>query len=78
MKIALRIEYKKGVEDPEATTVERNALTLGFDKFRSIRIAKEYVFDVDRKDARSEVEKFARDLLVNPVIQEYSIYERDD
>jgi phosphoribosylformylglycinamidine synthase PurS subunit len=78
MKIALRIEYKKGVEDPEASVVEKNALTLGFDRLKSIKIAKEYVFDVNGKEGKAQVEKIARDLLVNPVIQQYTIYERDE
>jgi phosphoribosylformylglycinamidine synthase len=78
MKIALRIEYKKGVEDPEASVVAKNALTLGFDKLKSIKIAKEYVFDVNDKEGKAQVEKIARDLLVNPVIQQYTIYERDE
>jgi phosphoribosylformylglycinamidine synthase PurS subunit len=78
MKIALRIEYRKGVEDPEASVVEKNAVTLGFDRLKSIKIAKEYVFDVSDKEGRAQVEKIARDLLVNPVIQQYTIYERDE
>ena len=78
MKIALRIEYKKGVEDPESSVVQKNALSLGFDKLKSIKIAKEYVFDVADEVGKAQVEKIARDLLVNPVIQEYTIYERDE
>ena len=78
MKIALRIEYKKGVEDPEASVVEKNAHTLGFDKLKSIKIAKEYVFNVNDKEGKAQVEKIARDLLVNPVIQQFTIYERDE
>ncbi len=74
MKIALRIEYREGVEDPEASTVSKNCEVLGFRDLSKIKIAKEYVFDVNEGDPEKRIEELARTLLVNPVIQKYSIH----
>jgi|ACXJ01.1.fsa_nt_gi phosphoribosylformylglycinamidine synthase len=74
MKIALRIEYREGVEDPEASTVSKNCEVLGFQDLSKIKIAKEYVFDVNESNPEKRVEELARTLLVNPVIQKYSIH----
>ena len=43
-----------------------------------MKIAKEYVFNVIDKEGKAQVEKIARDLLVNPVLQQFTIYERDE
>ena len=61
MKIALRIEYREGVEDPEASTVSKNCEVLGFQDLSKIKIAKEYVFDVNESNPEKRVEEPARD-----------------
>ncbi len=78
MKVALKIEYKEGVEDPEATVVSKNAAVLGFGDLGRLKIAKEYVFEVKSAAQKKKVEELAKLLLVNPVIQSYAIETRED
>lgn len=76
MKVALRVEYRDGVEDPEALTVENSIRKLGVESVKSVKIVKEYLFEVDSKSPQEEVERLARILLMNPVVHKYSLVER--
>lgn len=75
MKIALRVEYRDGVEDPEALTVQNSIKKLGVESVKSVKIVKEYLFDVDSKNPRKDIERLAGTLLMNPVIHKYSLVE---
>lgn len=76
MKMALRVEYRDGVEDPEALTVEKSIRKLGIDSVKSVKIVKEYLFDIDSSNPQEEIEKLAGILLMNPVIHKYSLAKR--
>jgi phosphoribosylformylglycinamidine synthase PurS subunit len=75
----VEVRYLPGVEDPEALTVKRNLRILGYDSVSSVKMARIYdlTFD-DEKDANKQVEKLARDLLSNPVINSYTITKTGD
>jgi phosphoribosylformylglycinamidine synthase len=65
---------KVTVLDPQGQTIERALCSLGFDKVRNVRQGKFFVLDMDglsRDDAKSQVERIAKDVLTNPIIEEF-------
>ncbi|WP_393970663.1 phosphoribosylformylglycinamidine synthase subunit PurS [Oxyplasma meridianum] len=70
----VEVRYLPGVEDPEALTVRRNLKILGYNSVSDVKMARIYdlIFE-NEKDALIQVEKLARDLLSNPVINSYTI-----
>ncbi|MCL5802210.1 MAG: phosphoribosylformylglycinamidine synthase subunit PurS [Thermoplasmataceae archaeon] len=75
----VEVRYLPGVEDPEALTVKRNLKILGYDSVSGVSMARIYELTFeDGKDAHEKVEKLARNLLSNPVINSYTITETGD
>lgn len=80
----VEVRYLPGVEDPEALTVKRNLKILGYDSVSGVSMARIYELtfedgkDAHGKDAHEKVEKLARNLLSNPVINSYTITETGD
>jgi len=76
MKIAVNVHLKKGVLDPQGKAVKHALETLGFDNVADVRIGKQILIDIeteDREKAIKEVEEMAKELLANPVIENYEI-----
>lgn len=70
----VEVRYLPGVEDPEALTVKRNLKILGYDSVSGVNMARIYDLTFENeKDAEIQVEKLARDILSNPVINSYTI-----
>jgi phosphoribosylformylglycinamidine synthase len=70
----VEVRYLPGVEDPEALTIKRNLKILGYDSVSDVKMARIYDLTFENeKDAHTQVEKLARDLLSNPVINSYTI-----
>ena len=77
MKARVFVSLKRTVLDPQGQTV-RSALTgLGFQSVSEVRQGK--FFDialsagVTPEQARKEIETLAREVLTNPVIEEYQV-----
>lgn len=71
----VKISLKKGMLNPEASTIQRALALLGYEveDTNTIKIIK---FTVDEKNeelARDEVEDMCQRLLCNPVIHDYEI-----
>ena len=66
---------KKAVLDPQGAAVRDAMRHLGMPEVRDVRIGKYLEIDVDGKDVdlESRLHGLCRDLLSNPVIEEYSI-----
>jgi len=65
---------KSTVLDPQGQTIERALASLGYEKVQNVRQGKFFVLDLDglsRADAQSQVERIAKDVLTNPVIEEF-------
>jgi phosphoribosylformylglycinamidine synthase PurS subunit len=75
MKWEIRVSYKKGVQDPEGETTLAGLKTLGFKGIESIRTAKVYV--IKGKCSKKEIEEMCKRLLVNPISQDYKIYDSE-
>jgi len=75
MKVKVIVTPKKAVLDPQGNAVRDAMRHLGMPEVRDVRIGKYLEINVDGKDADLEkrLNGLCRDLLSNPVIEEYSI-----
>jgi phosphoribosylformylglycinamidine synthase len=77
MKANVIVTLKPTVLDPQGMTIQRNLASAGLADVTDIRQGK--VFDVRLKDGipveqgREIVERLAREVLTNPVIEQYRI-----
>lgn len=65
---------KLTVLDPQGQTIQRALSSLGFSKVHDVRQGKFFVLALDglsREDAKSQVERIAKDVLTNPIIEEF-------
>ena len=75
MRARVLVRLKTEVSDPQGAAIGDALSTLHYDAVKSVRVGK--VFDVeldesDPKRAQTEVDKIARDVLSNPVIEDYT------
>ena len=65
---------KSTVLDPQGQTIQRALSSLGHAKITDVRQGKFFVLALDamsREQAKTEVERIAKDVLTNPVIEEF-------
>lgn len=76
--IDIRIELKKGVADPEGANTKKTLEALGFEGIEDLKSVKVYevTLDMTAEEAGQAGEEMCRKLLVNPVIQRYSVTVR--
>jgi len=81
MKAYVYVSLKRSVLDPQGKTIEGALRKMGYQGLKDVRQGKffELTLDgvLDRNQAEAEVGRMARDVLTNPVIEEfrYSIEE---
>jgi phosphoribosylformylglycinamidine synthase subunit PurS len=76
MKARVHVSLKQGVLDPQGKAIGNALKTLGFDGVGEVRQGKLIeleLADVDPEAARARVEEMCRQLLANPVIENYTI-----
>jgi phosphoribosylformylglycinamidine synthase PurS subunit len=77
MRVRIVVTLKPTVLDPQGLTIQRNLETAGISGVREVRQGKyfevEVSDDVSAEERRTVVEKLARDVLANPVIESYEI-----
>jgi phosphoribosylformylglycinamidine synthase PurS subunit len=74
MKAHVWVMPKLTVLDPQGQTIQRALSSLGFSKVRDVRQGKFFVLALDglsREDAKTQVERIAKDVLTNPIIEEF-------
>lgn len=74
MKAHVWVMLKSTVLDPQGQTIQRALSSLGYDKVQDVRQGKFFVIKLDglsREDAGKQVERIAKDVLANPVIEEF-------
>lgn len=71
----VKISLKKGMLNPEASTIQRALALLGYEVegTDTIEIIKFTIDEADEKLAREEVDDMCQRLLCNPVIHDYEI-----
>ena len=71
------VTLKNGVLDPQGKAIHHAAETIGYRTITDVRQGKYFEIKVDEAideaSARAEIEKFAHDVLSNPVIEDYRV-----
>jgi phosphoribosylformylglycinamidine synthase len=70
------IRLKQSILDAQGTSVKRALEGLGFPEVRDVRVGKVLDVDLDgldREAARRRIDEMCARLLVNPVIEDYTV-----
>jgi phosphoribosylformylglycinamidine synthase len=77
MKAKVYVTLKSGVLDPQGKAIHHSAELMGYQKIADIRQGKYFEISMDEAatedEARESAEKIARDVLANPVIEDYRV-----
>jgi phosphoribosylformylglycinamidine synthase subunit PurS len=74
MKAHVWVMLKPTVLDPQGQTIQHALASLGYAQVRDVRQGKFFILDLNgltRDDARKQVERIAKEVLTNPVIEEF-------
>jgi phosphoribosylformylglycinamidine synthase len=74
MKAHVWVMLKSTVLDPHGKTIHHALTSLGYGAVRDVRQGKFFVINLDgtnREEARAQVERIAKEVLTNPVIEEF-------
>ena len=74
MKAHVWVMLKSTVLDPQGQTIHRALAGLGFANIQDVRQGKFFVLDLNgmsREEADAQVQRIAKDVLTNPVIEEF-------
>ena len=79
MKAKVIVMPKAAVLDPQGNAVRDAMRHLGMPEVRSVRIGKYMEIDIDGHDGdfESRLHRLCRDLLSNPVIEDYELQNTD-
>jgi phosphoribosylformylglycinamidine synthase subunit PurS len=76
MKAYVYVSLKKSVLDPQGKTIQGALSRMGYRGVSDLRQGKYFEIQLDgqmaRPQAEAEVDRMARDVLTNPIIEEYS------
>jgi phosphoribosylformylglycinamidine synthase len=77
MKARVFVSFKKTVLDPQGQTIRSALLGRGYTSIQDVRQGKLFEIELadgtDRAAAARELDEIARDILANPVIEEYRV-----
>lgn len=77
MKAKVYVTLKPSVLDPQGKAIHHSVELLGFEKVREIRQGKFFEIALDaglsETDARQTAENIAKNVLANPVIEDYKV-----
>lgn len=81
MKAHVYVTLKTSVLDPQGQTIHNALRKIGFSDVAGVRQGKYFALSLadglDQEAARAQVEKIARQVLTNPVIEEFT-YKIED
>lgn len=76
MKAYVYVTLKSSVLDPQGQTIHNALRKIGFGQVESVRQGKYFVLSLadglSPEDGRAQVERIAREVLTNPVIEEFT------
>jgi phosphoribosylformylglycinamidine synthase len=76
MKAHVYVTLKTSVLDPQGQTIQNALRKIGFSGVQGVRQGKYFILSLAKgltlEAARSEVERVAKEVLTNPVIEEYT------
>jgi len=76
IEVEVYISLKETVLDPEGLTIKKALNSIGYSEVLDVRFGKYIVLKLDTDDKKTAEEKakeFCEKLLVNPIIETYSI-----
>lgn len=76
MKVKVLVSPKVGVLDPQAKAIFHTLHSHGFTQLESVKLSREITFEfngLDREQAMKTAQRMCETLLVNPIIEDYSI-----
>ena len=76
MKVTVTINRRAEIADPEGTTIKRSLHELGYTETASVRMNRVVHMDVNGDDVdevTSRVEQMCRQVLANPVLEDFLI-----
>ena len=77
MKAKVYVTLKPGVLDPQGKAIHHSAELLGYENIADIRQGKYFEISMaesaTEQEARASAEKIARDVLANPVIEDFRV-----
>ena len=77
MKAKVYVNLKTGVLDPQGKAIQHSVELLGYSGISDVRQGKYFEISldgsVDSQRAREAVEKMAREVLSNPIIEDYRV-----
>ncbi|MFY9554725.1 MAG: phosphoribosylformylglycinamidine synthase subunit PurS [Blastocatellia bacterium] len=77
MKAKIYVTLKPSVLDPQGKAIHHAVDTIGYRGIQDVRQGKYFDVTVDGSlspaEARAEIERMARDVLANPVIEDYRV-----
>ena len=77
MKAKVYVTLKSGVLDPQGKAIQHSVELLGYDGIADVRQGKYFEIALDESiseaEAKTAAEKIAKDVLANPVIEDYKV-----
>ncbi len=77
MKAKVYVTLKPSVLDPQGKAIHHSVELLGYEKIADIRQGKYFEISLDQSvseaEARQSAERIAKDVLANPVIEDYMV-----
>jgi len=77
MKAKVYVTLKPGVLDPQGKAIHHSVELLGYEKIEDVRQGKFFEIkldaDLSETDARQAAENIAKNVLANPVIEDYRV-----
>lgn len=77
MKAKIFVTLKPSVLDPQGKAIHHAVETIGFHGIQDVRQGKYFEVTVNgalsSDEARAEIERMARDVLANPIIEDYRV-----
>ena len=74
MKAHVWVMPKRTVLDPQGQTIQQALAGLGYTEVKNVRQGKFFVLDLNgwsRDEAQRQLERISKEVLTNPVIEEY-------
>src|ERR1700754_5277063 len=77
MKAKVFVSLKSGVLDPQGKAIQHSVELVGYSGISDVRQGKYFEIslanDVDKQIAQDSVDKIAREVLSNPIIEDYRV-----
>ncbi|MFZ5806727.1 MAG: phosphoribosylformylglycinamidine synthase subunit PurS [Verrucomicrobiota bacterium] len=74
MKALIHVTLKPSVLDPQGEAIKKAVHSLGMKEVQDVRIGKYIEMEIDENEkTKSKLEDICKDLLSNPVIENYKI-----